>query len=69
MQAKLILSFEEKMCSCFMNRYLKHIHENCSPLAEFYDDDEHYSKEPSTEVKKITHQIHVRSEARYLYPN
>lgn len=71
MQAKLILSYEEKMCACFINRYLDHIHKNCSPHPEFYDDDEHFSKESSTEVKKITHQIHVSSlkaENRILKP-
>lgn len=61
LQAKLILSYEEKLCSCHTNRYLKYIHDKCSPHAEFYDDDEYFSKETNLEVKKITHQIHVSS--------
>jgi preprotein translocase subunit SecE len=47
------------MCACVTNYYLRHIHKNCSPLEKFYDDLKHYSKDSRTEMKKITHQIHV----------
>ena len=50
------------MCACLVDRYRRHIHQNCSPHTEFFDDDEFFSKESNTEVKKITHQIHVRVE-------
>lgn len=58
MQAQLILSYEEKVCPCVYDRYLRHIHSKCNPSSIYYDDDDTKKEQPA-ELQKITHQIHV----------
>ena len=59
-KAQLILSYEEKVCPCIYERYLRHIQTNCNPSSLYYDDDDQQKEQPP-ELQKITHQIHVDS--------
>lgn len=62
LQAQLIRSYEEKVCPCIYEQYLRHIHNKCNPCEVYYDDDDTKKEEPA-EIQKITHQIHVSQEA------
>ncbi|XP_073776628.1 uncharacterized protein si:ch73-193i2.2 [Danio rerio] len=56
-QAAIILQIEESM-PCLRRCYDKeHIHRNCAPLGEFYDDDVTINPEKHAEMKKLTEQI------------
>ena len=57
-KAIFILNVEESMNVKSRNRFRKYIHEKCSPLTRFYDDDAAGSG-GGDELKKVTFQIKV----------
>jgi hypothetical protein len=54
-QASIILSLEEKLKGSKLHQVRREIHEECSPLEEFFDDDD----DEAEDLKKMTFQIFV----------
>ncbi|KAJ8306387.1 hypothetical protein KUTeg_016932 [Tegillarca granosa] len=54
-KAITILSFWEGMSKSSRDKFLDHIHQNCAPLKEYYDDD--MTEEGEEDLKKVTIQV------------
>ncbi|ELU06894.1 hypothetical protein CAPTEDRAFT_184604 [Capitella teleta] len=54
-KAITILSIEENMGRKRRDKFLEHIHKNCAPMEDFYDDDT--TEESGDDLKKVTIQI------------
>ncbi len=69
-KAQLILSMQDKSNRTARRKFFNYVKEKCSPLREYYDDEEGDGGSSDTSLTKITHQIYVSSKDHtYLLGN
>ena len=58
-KAQLILSMQDKSNRTMKRKFFNYVKEKCSPLSEYYDDNEGDGGSSAASLTKITHQIYV----------